>query len=156
MNGDLEKEDVEEDVVYDLARKMNINYKHMNFDVICQCVQWRMDRTYIILTWKKLPKEIASLIMYFLGNEKEQCEENERKERKLLKKFNTKKELYLECKANLVYVSNNTRMNTLVASHMVSGLSTKLYKYARKLLKIADQMESPPETNFITGEKSVF
>ena len=150
MNVTLEEK---EDVVYDLARTMNINYKHMNFHVICQCVQWRIDRRCIILTWKKVPNEIASLIMCFLGNEKEQYEEKERKERKRLKKFNKKKDLYLECKANLAYVSTNPRMNTIVASHMVESLSSKLYKYARKLLKIAGQMESPPDTIFITGKR---
>lgn len=90
---------VKQEDVLSLAKKMHIRSKYRNIIVLHQQVQWRFDRRCIILKWKCLPKEMASLIMTFLGNESEtQCaiqEKQVEKERpKWLRRFKKNVELW--------------------------------------------------------------
>jgi len=112
---------VKQEDVLSLAKKMRIRSKHRNIIVLQQQVQWRFDRRRIILTWKCLPKEMASLIMTFLGNESEMQstiqEKQVAKERtKWLRRFKKNVELWNMCNVNINFIETGFLVVNQVAA----------------------------------------
>jgi len=96
----------------------HIPSKHRTFLVLHQQVQWRFERRRIILAWKCIPKNIASFIMTFLGNESEmQCtliEKKEAKERPMwLRRFKKHVETWTLCKRNIHYLLTSPLVRNL-------------------------------------------
>jgi len=62
---------VKEEEVLTFAKRMRLRVKTQTHESIRVQVQWRVDRRCIIVAWKAFPKEVASLVMKYLGNEYE-------------------------------------------------------------------------------------